>query len=943
MTAAGEADGGNGVDPSSPRPSEDTSYTNAAGGNARVGAQIGVVHGDVRVEYQIKGTSAEEKFTVGLNHLRTGAPREAEKLIREAYAHGLTTNRVRFYYALALVSNRSIKDVVQESFTQLDATFAAVDPSSPDHFADGLLTVRALIGCVVEQDLRGGTPGEDRLTEALRQFDALPADLREEVGRHLDMVLVGAIEDELEARESVEIEHRRLANDRTRRAIKFFLPDPAEPRPRPVVAPPLSLALRLQLAGAGAAALLGLLLLFTIVVRTGRWGPWALWLIDVGAAVAIAWGAGEVVAAREWRRRVDQRRAGTAPPVRDPWAATSPTEEQERFAAFMEASYALAFRAAAPADPGAAERWSRQTAGLQRSLLAETIETYAEHGSSRPDSLEWLTYHRARRAGGQWRAGELDKQRLEHRPRRERLIALYAGAAVLAVGGLLLVGALFSAALVSAFFGLLLTGVGTHFLVHLGLGPYAEHRCRPWVQEEADSEFAGDQAAYEERVVYLRDRPTDLEMAAWLEYDTRFIKSEALKEYGLSRRDVVTHLILTEAAAGCWRARVPWGPARYTEYDVRLFLLTENGVRQFVITLDFVHGLLRDHRRLGFNYEKLASATVNEVGVRFAGRKRKVVLLDAGTDTETSDEPDPAGALVLRQSFRLTLVTRQYIDVLIENYQFWAATLDGEDEARLFALAMETSGVSTAMRILEAVAVEGRDWIRQERTRYLRTLQQYVEQQSRRRTTELPTGPTIATLLDRPAAERASGSDGADRFSLDVYLATESRIDAEHAFAAIDTIAREIGLTGLVHGEVGPGGHVRRSFARVDPDAGPSVLRRLRKIEDGFSRWESESRPVEVDPWTSTLISDLSSALRSASRACLRIGPLVIVKYPDGSGVVMAAKLLGQEDQDWLETFPDIGRHPERVLRALGAGGPAITASGPTETIDAEIVEPGED
>lgn len=128
------------------------------------------------------------------------------------------------------------------------------------------------------------------------------------------------------------------------------------------------------------------------------------------------------------------------------------------------------------------------------------------------------------------------------------------------------------------------------------------------------------------------------------------------------------------------------------------------------VDLDFLDGSIRDGRRFSFSYESLASARVTEVGVRYAHDGRHIVR--AGTAIVPVD-----GSVEVRsRAFQLSLVNSQDVTVVVENFDGLADT-DQEDRAALSRMALDTSGVATALHVLEAVAAEGRDWIIRESER----------------------------------------------------------------------------------------------------------------------------------------------------------------------------------------------------------------------------------
>jgi hypothetical protein len=105
---------------------------------------------------------------------------------------------------------------------------------------------------------------------------------------------------------------------------------------------------------------------------------------------------------------------------------------------------------------------------------------------------------------------------------------------------------------------------------------------------------------------------------------------------------------------------------------------------------------------------------VTEVGVRF----------DDGRQAPAADEygRTPPQKIVTRQAFQLALVNGQTIRVLLDDFADDPIDPLRENPERLAELASDSAGVTSALRILEAVAADGRDWITFERQRLHRRM-----------------------------------------------------------------------------------------------------------------------------------------------------------------------------------------------------------------------------
>jgi len=100
-------------------------------------------------------------------------------------------------------------------------------------------------------------------------------------------------------------------------------------------------------------------------------------------------------------------------------------------------------------------------------------------------------------------------------------------------------------------------------------------------------------------------------------------------------------------------------------------------------------------------------------------------------------------------------VDGKHIDVVVENYDHGFLDRVRENADSLFELALDSSGVRDAWRVLDSVAAEGREWLREERRRRNRRLLDFSKALADRR--ELPwqtSQPPPLELEDRPSPPR---------------------------------------------------------------------------------------------------------------------------------------------------------------------------------------------
>ncbi|MFT7834923.1 hypothetical protein Q5530_02075 [Saccharothrix sp. BKS2] len=666
--------------------------TNVAGGNATVEAQIGVVQGNAvfhrhETVYQaVPGDTPERRLQVALANLDAGSAHVARRLLHDLLVGEQPSTRVAYYSALAVVHGRGPRDLGSVEFAELDIAHRVAARLPRDDWWDALEVVLDLVGHAVDR-------AEDRGPEVLDRLESLPRERHAEAVRHLDLVLDGVHGSGAHRARRGLIEERRQENDRRGQSWKFFEPEPAPPLPahlprEPSRSGPVQLLL-FVLAAAGVLYL----------VEEGGWrlgGHSPLW-DDLHLPLILgATAVGTALVGFSWYRcAFVLRQLKQAERLDNATAAGVPgggTETERRFAARITELVGMRFEKRRRAgDTGTDEgpRWS---------LTREIVETYRGTDVG-PSAINWLIRSRV---------GEITEHRhversavLEEVRRRFRRYVL-----VCAAGGAIIVGELvlsyFSPAL-GAVLDLLAVAAGVCALVGQGVGHLvAVARWRARVKRDRAERLRLDQRHHAELVEALRTRPDDGQIARWLDHDKAAIKMSALHRCDLASHDVLAQVTLVEGARDAARARVLLGPPRYSAYVVRVFFLTARGVRQIEVDLDLLDGSVHNERRASFRYDALASARVSEVGVRFAKGLRQLVV----PDQAPVDDDD---ALVLSQAFSLSLVNGESITVVVENFE---GLRDAEVESldQLRNLALDTAGVVDALRVLEAVASEGREW-----------------------------------------------------------------------------------------------------------------------------------------------------------------------------------------------------------------------------------------
>ncbi|OLF10384.1 hypothetical protein [Actinophytocola xanthii] len=694
---------------------------NTARDNAKVDNQIGVVEGDAvfhkhETIYQVAGDdSAERKYRVALNHLDGGIPRVAEELIGQALDAGFETTEVAYYYALSVLSHRPVNQLGPPELDKLERAVLTAQRFDPDEWTDALDVVkdqaRRALALAEETGTRSGDP------DALVDIQAVPWARQEEIFRHLDMLRDGITQDQIDRLNAQNVAAGRLKDNRTERAWKYFHSDPTRPQP----ASPIPLEhgrvrsvarIRAVLGAAGAVLALG-----ASVATADGVGFLVLpvVLVLLGATMAVLFAS--VVYTPGIRRRMKADHDDLPKPLnrydRSYKALPEPykraNEIRRRIGYYFSSGY-ISLRYFSPDRPATlnTEKWRADTAETQAALYARLVRLYA-YRAVPPPTLNWLIRWHARQTFERWRADTLVDPGTTLRPEKSAVLGLACGWAVAGIGAIVLVDAARRVAPAPTALSIVALVAGCVACVNLATA-LAHRRAMAREHVELDQLFADELREYERWRERLCDRPTDIEMATWLENDKNYLKSRAITQCRLNNRDVIAHIVLTEGKRRAKRARVANGPFRYAEYVVLVFLLTENGVREVEFDLDFETGTIYHERRTSFGYDALASVNVIEFGYT-SDKEGQEHIVYRGSEVLRTDRR----SLVLRRLLRLSLVHQQDIEIVVNNVDGELGESADEDQSYLDKVELDASGVMVALHILEAIAAEGRKWVAWER------------------------------------------------------------------------------------------------------------------------------------------------------------------------------------------------------------------------------------
>jgi hypothetical protein len=606
--------------------------------------------------------TTEEKFRAGVRYLEIGAPGRARELIGEALASGYDNSEVRFYWVLAMLSKRSYRDLTLGERHQLERTAVRLPGYADDEWKHALAVICELLASLGSKS----DPGP-----ALRKLLDLQTEQRELIERHLDLVLTGGMKDSLWA----EIHNRavidRENNGRRNRVWAYFQPNPIEARARPTA--PRSTTLGDWF---GAVAWSGLCAAgFGYIGWTVLLLARPLPTLGLVAAIAVGW-----VAIRngfDWRYRTQRLRlkdlehfgSNDQRPGQAPEGGFANSVDHD-FDFYFAKYVARGFER---------EDWLAATSGIRKTLRDEIVEIYRESRIS-ADRVRWLVRFLAAEVKKVWEAGaERDYRKPYQTPLSTKMLCscslfVFVFAAVAVIVAAYPVHPIYVLLAAFAAVGSGWRATPRWFHIISERWRYAED------VREHDQSFAEREEAFKRwKAKLAATTPSEKEMEDWLYCDTMVLLGNTLRHYKLAWRDVLAHAFLRVPAKSCKRARAKRGPWRYSRYDIRLFLVARDGVREVCGELDFERVSFDKEARRNYRFDAVSSVHVAKTGS--FGYVLDLTLNNGPTRNVHVTEPE---------------TTRPDPD---------------EDADELAKMNLDATGFAHSLHILEGIAAEGKEWM----------------------------------------------------------------------------------------------------------------------------------------------------------------------------------------------------------------------------------------
>lgn len=641
---------------------------NVASGEAHVGVQAQVVHGDVHVYDVPPNAPPEEKYQVGVRYLDGGMPGLARELINEAIANRYETWHVRFHWLLAMLSGRTLREFSAEDSSAFEASRKRIPTGVRDQWADGVQAISRLLNTSVLPGTTSGT--EVDVETVLKEFDSLVAEQRGKILRHLGVFLQGTLEDQMWKRDHQHAVDNQTGNDRAGRVWKFFQPAPAGPRVRWPEQVPLSTSERLTVAISAMAFAMAAGYIGWELLRHGSLSGLIAYLVS--AACGYAW----AVNGLEWWFRANRCRMED---VRR-WSpgTRKKARKSNRFASDVDGMFDRYFRKYVP-DGMARDVWLAATDGIRWYLRDEIVEVYRE-STVKAGQVSWLIRFRVWEVKRSFQDGTFRAYRDQLHVHRATKAFFGVGVAGFTLGALWITVTLRTEPASDAI-SAAVASLSGWLAVRCWLRIVLRRRHFDADQSESERRMADSEAAFKRWQDKLSDAPSDPEMATWLDYDKKILLGHAMWHYKLTRNQVIAYAFIDAPGGGHKSARVRNGPWRYSKYQLLVFLLTPDGVRQIQADVEFKDGKLRERQRISFGFDAVTAVTFS-----------------------VDDK--------YRRTFELGLENGQSISVVVTEPSTDMIQA-GEDPEALSETALDATSLANTLRVLEGVAAEGKEWIRE--------------------------------------------------------------------------------------------------------------------------------------------------------------------------------------------------------------------------------------
>lgn len=625
------------------------------------------------------GESPEAKYAAGKANLNSRNPERARELIWEAMTgweatgDGHVTSEILFYWLVAMLSGRTVRQFSEKEIGQLRHFQSRSAEPANGEWAAGVRLIYQLLDSALRPP--GTRPRPDIDVSLLeKQFEDLGEHQRKPL-LQLDLFLSGPRKEERWQSKLDDAKFRQRSNDRLTRAWKFFHEEPVEvnlPEPWPVAA--------------GTRRMRFSALVFAVMA--GSFGLDLLWkdvaLGLLGYVVALA--GGIMVAAADLELRFCRERSRRLPGEQPRVLEQSETVSNDEFALRIDKLLQRYFDRYGP-DEITRSLWKNAPSEVRRFYRNNTIGICRSTGASVAE-VAWFIRYEVRQMLRRARGGALRLPREQPHERPAAPATLRAGWIALALGCALAVFALRVYAL-----GTAVVLLGEYWAWACWLPVALERRHHVADDRERDHRQAGINEAFWKWNERLEDRPSDAEMAEWLERDRTVLLGRALDYFRLPRSRLIAHGFLEKPHPGARRKQLDGCLARYQGYQIWIFLLAEDGVRQMRASLDFLTGTLVEREEITYGYSSIAAVHVTR---KRGGQTFELRLTGGDPITVQVKKPVPG---------------TKPPDNRGDQDENTEEAEEAGDEANDDDL--DVASITNTLHLLEGVAAEGRKWLQE--------------------------------------------------------------------------------------------------------------------------------------------------------------------------------------------------------------------------------------
>ncbi|GID56804.1 hypothetical protein Aco03nite_052080 [Actinoplanes couchii] len=628
----------------------------------RHGAVADTIHGGVHNYYRLPPENApfEERLETALKFLDSGQATTARRLLDRLIVEAPNSGEVCFYWLLAFFGGRTYWELSAEERDRVTAEIRRIGELPTNSWSTGIDVIRRL---VYAGRARPDEPVSDSGIEA--DLNGLPPIVGAEIRQHLERLIQGSLKDELWQGDIQQAKAGRTAGDRRQRVWKFFEPDPLPPRVCPVSEVAVSRMAK-ALLGIVAVSVIGASgTLGSLVIQRGD-SPSVIVLAGALLMAVLAWRSGV-----NWRFRAEAQ--GTLDQERRTIRSREGSPRPGGFADEVNQLYLEYLQRFAAGSDRERAAWSSAAYIPLCRLRNDLVDAYRERPAT-ADRVKWLIRFQVKDMRRRWVRGEALDARVRV-PVILRLTTIVSAGLTLPALVWVLQSAVRQDAL-RATGALLALAFAAAIAATVGLRIMVEHEHARAGGARRERLLTGYRAEYRRWQRRLADRPTDMEMAQWLDCDRRLLLDQAIREYRLKWSDIQAYASLEAGGPHSRKARVTNGPWRYSRYRMLVFLLTSDGIRQLTTDLVFEEGAFHRWERTNYRYDAVAAVQVS-VGDEDATEFH--LFLVSGTDIEVEvTESGRPGA--------------------------------DDDPQVLVDGAEDATGLRHTLFVLEGVAAEGRRW-----------------------------------------------------------------------------------------------------------------------------------------------------------------------------------------------------------------------------------------